>query len=347
MAPAWPGHPVDREQQRGDRVDDEAEVVDLHPAEHVAEPAEADDQDAGDDQVAEDHPEQVEAVRGHQRIEVDAAEDVRHRDQRDRGVERRQQDRQGRVGERDPLVAVAASQRDHYTQANCAVSLSHPGAIVAPMDDQVRRRPAGQRAAGRARPADPPAARRAPLPALPGRRARPPRPRGPAGVSDLAVAERVRPQSMAQTVGDLEADGLVERAPGPQRRPPRPGQPDRGRAGRARSKPTAAAARAGWSRRSKSCTPEERRRSSDSVSLLRRLADVRGLSGRWSRSRRSPRADSARPSTSSGLGQGDRDDDELGDAVAGRDPEGLGRVVVEQQHAAARRGSRSRSGRGC
>ena len=34
-------------------------------------------------------------------------------------------------------------------------------------------------------------------------------------VSDLAVAERVRPQSMAQTVGDLEADGLVERRPDP------------------------------------------------------------------------------------------------------------------------------------
>ena len=38
---------------------------------------------------------------------------------------------------------------------------------------------------------------------------------GPACVSDLAVAERVRPQSMAQTVGDLEADGLVARHPDP------------------------------------------------------------------------------------------------------------------------------------
>ncbi len=34
-------------------------------------------------------------------------------------------------------------------------------------------------------------------------------------VSDLATAERVRPQSMAQTVGDLEADGLVARRPDP------------------------------------------------------------------------------------------------------------------------------------
>jgi DNA-binding MarR family transcriptional regulator len=34
-------------------------------------------------------------------------------------------------------------------------------------------------------------------------------------VSDLALAERVQPQSMAQTVGDLEADGYVERRPDP------------------------------------------------------------------------------------------------------------------------------------
>jgi DNA-binding MarR family transcriptional regulator len=38
---------------------------------------------------------------------------------------------------------------------------------------------------------------------------------GPQGVSDLAAAERVRPQSMAQTVSDLEADGLVKRHPDP------------------------------------------------------------------------------------------------------------------------------------
>jgi DNA-binding MarR family transcriptional regulator len=38
---------------------------------------------------------------------------------------------------------------------------------------------------------------------------------GPKSVSDLASAERMRPQSMAQTVADLEADGLVERRPDP------------------------------------------------------------------------------------------------------------------------------------
>ena len=38
---------------------------------------------------------------------------------------------------------------------------------------------------------------------------------GPQSVSDLAVAERVRPQSMAQTVSELEADGYVARRPDP------------------------------------------------------------------------------------------------------------------------------------
>jgi DNA-binding MarR family transcriptional regulator len=38
---------------------------------------------------------------------------------------------------------------------------------------------------------------------------------GPRSVSDLAAAERVRPQSMAQTVGDLEDEGRVERRPDP------------------------------------------------------------------------------------------------------------------------------------
>ena len=38
---------------------------------------------------------------------------------------------------------------------------------------------------------------------------------GALSVSDLAHAEHVRPQSMAQTVGDLEAAGLVSRRPDP------------------------------------------------------------------------------------------------------------------------------------
>jgi DNA-binding MarR family transcriptional regulator len=38
---------------------------------------------------------------------------------------------------------------------------------------------------------------------------------GAATTSALAAAERVRPQSMAQTIADLEAEALVDRAPDP------------------------------------------------------------------------------------------------------------------------------------
>jgi DNA-binding MarR family transcriptional regulator len=38
---------------------------------------------------------------------------------------------------------------------------------------------------------------------------------GPKTTSALAAAERVRPQSMAQTLADLQADGLVGRRPDP------------------------------------------------------------------------------------------------------------------------------------
>jgi DNA-binding MarR family transcriptional regulator len=38
---------------------------------------------------------------------------------------------------------------------------------------------------------------------------------GTMSIGDLAAAERVRPQSMAQTVADLELDGLIERSPDP------------------------------------------------------------------------------------------------------------------------------------
>jgi DNA-binding MarR family transcriptional regulator len=38
---------------------------------------------------------------------------------------------------------------------------------------------------------------------------------GPQSTSKLAAAERVRPQSMSQTVAELESQGLVERRPDP------------------------------------------------------------------------------------------------------------------------------------
>jgi DNA-binding MarR family transcriptional regulator len=38
---------------------------------------------------------------------------------------------------------------------------------------------------------------------------------GPSSISDLAAVEKMRPQSMAQTVHDLETAGLVSRRPDP------------------------------------------------------------------------------------------------------------------------------------
>jgi DNA-binding MarR family transcriptional regulator len=38
---------------------------------------------------------------------------------------------------------------------------------------------------------------------------------GTRSIGDLALAERVRPQSMTQTIGDLEADGLILRRADP------------------------------------------------------------------------------------------------------------------------------------
>jgi hypothetical protein len=82
-----PGHPVDGQQQRRHGVDDEAEVVHPAPAEQVTKAADADHEHAAGHQVAEDHPQQVRAVAWHQRVEADAAEDVRHRDDHDRRVD--------------------------------------------------------------------------------------------------------------------------------------------------------------------------------------------------------------------------------------------------------------------
>jgi DNA-binding MarR family transcriptional regulator len=95
---------------------------------------------------------------------------------------------------------------------------------------------------------------------------------GPCSVSDLAAAERVRPQSMAQTVGDLEADGLVERSPDPDDRR------------RALVRMTTAGksmieadrrAREGWLVRGFEALPEDDLAAiARSVEILRRLADA-------------------------------------------------------------------------
>lgn len=96
---------------------------------------------------------------------------------------------------------------------------------------------------------------------------------GPQSVSDLAARERVRHQSMAQTVGDLESDGFVGRRP----------DPTDGR--RALVALTAEGRRAlaadrrhreGWlaGALDERLTARERRVVEEAVELLRRLADA-------------------------------------------------------------------------
>jgi DNA-binding MarR family transcriptional regulator len=95
---------------------------------------------------------------------------------------------------------------------------------------------------------------------------------GTLSVSELASAERVRPQSMAQTVADLEAAGLVSRSP----------DPNDGR--RALVELTEGGCtmlaadrrrRDGWLARgiAEDLTAAERRALSDAVELLRRLGE--------------------------------------------------------------------------
>ena len=95
---------------------------------------------------------------------------------------------------------------------------------------------------------------------------------GAMGVSDLAAAERVRPQSMAQTVADLESAGMVTRRPDPRD----------GRRALVELTPHGLATlqadrrdREGWLARTiaEDLDPAERATLHRSVELLRRLAD--------------------------------------------------------------------------
>ena len=99
-----PVHPGDRQEDGEDGEDREAEVVHLHAAVDVAQPAEAHDQDRDHDEEAEDQPEQVARVAGSERVDPDAAKDVRQRDQEDRTVDRGKEHPERRVRERHPLV---------------------------------------------------------------------------------------------------------------------------------------------------------------------------------------------------------------------------------------------------
>ena len=95
---------------------------------------------------------------------------------------------------------------------------------------------------------------------------------GPASTSDLAAAERMRPQSMAQTVHDLAAGGLVSRRP----------DPDDGRRAlvelTAKGRATLARTRArreDWLNEAieRDLTAAERRTLREALALLQRLAD--------------------------------------------------------------------------
>lgn len=97
---------------------------------------------------------------------------------------------------------------------------------------------------------------------------------GERSVSDLALAEHVRPQSMAQTVGDLESEGLVSRRP----------DPEDGRRAlvelTAQGREALAAERSrreGWLAEAiqGDLTPEEQEVLARAVPLLRRLAERR------------------------------------------------------------------------
>jgi DNA-binding MarR family transcriptional regulator len=95
---------------------------------------------------------------------------------------------------------------------------------------------------------------------------------GPRSVSDLAVSERVRPQSMAQTVGELQADGHVTRRPDPDdRRRALVELTDDGREALRADRER----RVGWlaSAIADDLTAEEQKLLGRSVGLLRRLAE--------------------------------------------------------------------------
>jgi len=96
---------------------------------------------------------------------------------------------------------------------------------------------------------------------------------GTASVSDLAAAERMRPQSMAQTVHDLEAAALVSRRPDPDDR--RRQLVELTRAGRALLR-TTRARREGWltDALERELSAEERAALARALTLLGRVADA-------------------------------------------------------------------------
>ena len=97
-------HETQNDRRQGEN--EEAEIVDLGPAEHVAEPAESHHQDGGDHHVAHKGPQQDVGVAGVKRPEPDAAKDCRQADQHDRGVDRGGQHAQRRIAQHHPFVVL-------------------------------------------------------------------------------------------------------------------------------------------------------------------------------------------------------------------------------------------------
>lgn len=95
---------------------------------------------------------------------------------------------------------------------------------------------------------------------------------GPRSIGELAAIESVRPQSMSQTICDLEADALIERRPDPSDgRRTQIALTTRGRAALDADR----AAREGWlGREIERFTPEEQETLREAVGLLNRLADA-------------------------------------------------------------------------
>jgi DNA-binding MarR family transcriptional regulator len=96
---------------------------------------------------------------------------------------------------------------------------------------------------------------------------------GPQSTSKLAAAERVRPQSMGQTLAELEAQGLIERRPDPA--DGRRALLELTEAGRATLQEDRAR-REGWlaGALEESFTDEEREVLDQAVRLLSRLAEL-------------------------------------------------------------------------
>jgi DNA-binding MarR family transcriptional regulator len=95
---------------------------------------------------------------------------------------------------------------------------------------------------------------------------------GSASVSELAQALRVRPQSMAQTIGDLEGEGMVRRSPDPNDR--RRALVSLTPAGRARIEEDRAV-REGWLVKAlEELSEDERETIERAVEILGRVADA-------------------------------------------------------------------------